>query len=86
MGEINILEELKLSNPKKKEMELKIYADAMLLYVEAAKNVQDNGAICSHPRTGTPIENPYLKVMATQGKVLARMKHIQADDVMRLLG
>ena len=85
MGEINILSELKKENTGKKETDLAIYADALRLYVEAAKNVKENGAICAHPRTGTPLENPYLKVMASQGKVLASMRHIRGDSVIQIL-
>ena len=85
MGEITIIEELRADNPVAKGTDLQLYADALQIYVEASKNVQEHGAICAHPRTGTPLENPYLKVMATQGRVLASMRKIKGDRVMRLL-
>jgi len=52
-----------------------IFRDAEAIYREAVENVRDNGAVCSHPRTGTPIENPYLKIMAQYGAVLVKMMH-----------
>jgi len=39
-----------------------LYADAWAEFVEAVANVERNGAVCAHPRTGAPIENPYLRV------------------------
>ena len=39
-----------------------IYANAYCEYREAQENIAKNGTICSNPRTGAPIENPYLKV------------------------
>jgi len=40
------------------------YADAFLIYREAAENVRANGSIVLHPRTAAPLENPYLRVQA----------------------
>jgi phage terminase small subunit len=50
-----------------------IFRDAEAIYREAVANVRENGAVCAHPRTGTPIENPYLKIMAQYGAALAKM-------------
>lgn len=85
MGEIDIAAELRIDNPKSREMDLRIYADAMRTYSEAALNVATNGAICSHPRTGSPIENPYLKIQAQQGAILTKMRAIKSDRVAALL-
>lgn len=85
MGEIDIVAELREDNPKAREMDLRIYADAMRTYSEAARNVATNGAICSHPRTGSPIENPYLKIQAQQGAILTKMRAIKSDRVAALL-
>lgn len=38
------------------------YASCLVSYLEAAENLERNGTIVAHPRTGTPMENPYLKV------------------------
>lgn len=85
MGEIDIVAELREDNPTAREMDLRIYADAMRTYSEAARNVATNGAICSHPRTGSPIENPYLKIQAQQGAILTKMRAIKSDRVAALL-
>ena len=85
MGEIDIVAELRKDNPKMREMDLRIYADAMRTYREAARNVATNGAICCHPRAGAPIENPYLKIQAQQGAILTRMRTIKSDRVSAML-
>jgi hypothetical protein len=38
------------------------YAGCLVSYLEASENLERNGSIVAHPRTGSPIENPYLKV------------------------
>ena len=83
MGEI--IEELKLDNPRASDVDLGIYADALRIYQEAAENVKKNGAICAHPRTGTPMDNPYLKVMASQSAILRKYPKMKADRVLALL-
>ena len=86
MGKIiDIIEELAKDNPKARRVTMRIYADALRQYIEASENVGRNGSICAHPRTGTPIENPYLKVQKEQGKILDRMKTLKSDRVFDLL-
>jgi len=86
MGKVvNIAAELRKDNPRASEVALKIYADALRTYNEAAANVLANGAICSHPRTGAPLENPYLKVQAQQAAILGKMPQIKSDRVQKLL-
>lgn len=52
----------------------KIYNDAKATYDEAQANIEKNGAVVAHPRTGAPIENPYIKIrdkaVATMAKAL----------------
>lgn len=87
MGQvIDVFAELRKDNPSKRSIELKVFADALSVYEEAARNVRANGAIVSHPRTGAPIENPYLKIQAAKGAVLAKMTAIKSDRVLKLLG
>jgi phage terminase small subunit len=38
------------------------YADVYLEYQEATRNIQEHGTIVQHPRTGNPVENPYLSI------------------------
>lgn len=85
MGEIDVESELRADNPKAAAVEVAICANALRIYSEAAANVRANGAICSHPRTGSPIENPYLKVMGQQSAVLLKCKRMKTDRVLGLL-
>lgn len=86
MGEvIDIAAELAKDNPKASAVALRIYADALRTYNEAADNVRKHGAICSHPRTGAPIENPYLKIRAQQAAVLSKMPAIKSNRVLSML-
>lgn len=80
-----LVTELQKDNPKRSAVEVQIYADALQAYHEASINIRKNGTIVFHPRTGAPIENPYLKVQTSKGAVLAKMANIKADRVMRLL-
>ena len=41
-----------------------MYTDCYMDYREAQENIAQNGNIVAHPRTGQPIENPYIKVKA----------------------
>ena len=86
MGEvISVVDELRKDNPARRLVDLQVFADALMIYNEAAKNVRDKGAIVSHPRTGAPIENPYLKIQTAKGAVLAKMQTIKSDRVLKLL-
>lgn len=85
MGEIDILALLTADNPAARKIDLQIYADALRVYVEGAKNVLANGAVCAHPRTGAPLENPYLKIVAQQGAILTKMRQIKSDSLIAML-
>lgn len=88
MAKINILEELTKENPGARRVNLLVYANALESYFEALINIKDNGVICSHPRTGVPIDNPYLKIQERQGAVLTKMTkeaRIKSDRVVKLL-
>jgi len=85
MGEIDIAAELRRDNPTIRAVEIDVYADALRTYYEASRNVAKNGAICAHPRTGVPMENPYLKIRAAQGALLAKMRGVKSDRVVGLL-
>jgi phage terminase small subunit len=90
MGEvINIRAELlkdNADNPAATQTMVALVADALGIYAEAAENVKRNGAIVSHPRTGSPIENPYLKVMNTQARFLQGLQNVAMDRVFSLVG
>ena len=78
----NLYESLREENPKESRVLLEIFADALQIYLEATANVKTNGAIVSHPRTGAPIENPYLKIQTQKGAVLASMARIRTEQTL----
>lgn len=72
---------LKCDNPGAGMDLVCMYADCFLDYREAADNIAKNGNIVAHPRTGSPIDNPYIKVKAaamTQPRKMARLKKVEA--------
>jgi phage terminase small subunit len=71
---VDILETLRESNKWAAESALRLYADAIEVYAEAADNVRRVGAICSHPKTGAPIENPYLRVQESRAAMLSKLR------------
>lgn len=85
MGEVNIEASLRAENPKAKEIDISVYAATLKAYFEAQDNVGRNGAIVAHPRTGAPIENPYLKIQTAQGAALAKMVRIKSDATIKAL-
>ena len=62
---------LERDNPAFRRSTLTMYADAFVDYQEAESNISKNGAIVAHPRTGTPIDNPYLRVRNQAARVMA---------------
>lgn len=87
MGEIvdKAFEQLKKDNKNVNASILRVYIDALSVYLEASKNIRMHGAIVSHPKTGSPIENPYLKVQAACGKTVAYYAKIDAVKATKLI-
>jgi phage terminase small subunit len=54
------------------------YADAFLEYREASENIERNGVIVAHPRTGAPMPNPYVRVRDAALKKLSGMRDVPA--------
>jgi len=85
MAQIDLVAELTADNPGLSRVAIEVFASSLRLYCEAAENIARNGGIVAHPRTGAPLENPYLKVLERHGKLLREQRRIQADRVMALL-
>jgi phage terminase small subunit len=81
-----IRETLRRLNPKANLQAIELYAQNFLLYQEATENIQQNGAIVSHPRTGQPMENPYLKVQATSEARLQKMHRMNSNELWQVQG
>lgn len=54
-----------------------IYADAIIDYLAASENIRDNGSVVLHPRTGAPIDNPYLRVRVSAIAQMAAAKGVR---------
>ena len=84
---VDIEAELLQDNPYARLVDIRVFADTLRIYQEASVNLHSNGAIVMHPKTGAPIENPYLKVQKQAGDALTRgSKKIKANRVIKLLG
>ena len=82
---IDIVAELKRDNATARDVDIRVFGDALRVYHEASKNIAENGAVCLHPRTGAPMENPYLKIQAAHGAIINRMKSVRCNRVLALL-
>jgi phage terminase small subunit len=81
MGEVNtdramVLQRL-LDNGNDSDV-AQMYADAFCEYHEAMENIRRNGAVCANPRTGAPLENPYLKVRDKARAQLVKFRRVQS--------
>jgi hypothetical protein len=54
-----------------------IYADAIIDYLAASENIRENGSVVLHPRTGAPIDNPYLRVRVSAIAQMAAAKGVR---------
>lgn len=68
-------------NPYNRVDEICIYANAYLEYMEAVENIEKNGSIVAHPRTGVPLENPYLKIKTNASRVLRSINLKNLDEL-----
>ena len=82
---IDVVAELQQDNPGLRLIDLQLFADALATYKEAAKNIRSNGSIVMHPRTGAPIDNPYLKIASSSGAIIGKLGRIESDRVVTLL-
>lgn len=60
--------------------DLHMYAEAWAIHRAASANVRENGPLCAHPRTGAPMENPYLAIAASQLRVMQALKRVSKTD------
>lgn len=64
-------------NPTSRVDDVELYARQFLTYLEAAENIEKNGTIVGHPRTGQPMENPYVKVRTAAQSSMQKMKRLR---------
>lgn len=68
---------LEKHNPDGKTALTTIYAGLFITYIEAESNIMEHGAVVAHPRTGMPIENPYLKVRTSAINDMQKMRGLK---------
>lgn len=77
MTKDEVLSILRRDNPAARSDDVAMYADCFMDYREAQDNIAKNGNIVAHPRTGSPIENPYIKVKASAMANLRKITRIR---------
>jgi len=65
---------LRILNPRASDAEIGIYADYHRSYSTATANIREHGEIVQHPRTASPITNPYMEVRDRAVKMLRTIK------------
>lgn len=70
----DIFDFLQKQNPRINKTKIIVFVDAALTYSESTKNITKNGVIVAHPRTGAPIDNPYLKSRKMAGDTISKIK------------
>ena len=63
-----------------------LYADAFVEWREAIANIEKTGSVVANPRTGAPIDNPYLKVRDKAFDRLRKMRGVQSGALWRAGG
>ena len=72
---------LKRDNPRARLEDLHLYADAFLSYSTASANITEFGDVVAHPRTGTPISNPYLPILVAARKALQSARPLNTSSL-----
>lgn len=69
-----ILAVLQAANKTARASDIAMYADAFVDYRTAQLNITANGSIVFHPRTGAPIDNPYIAIRDRAGALLRKIR------------
>ena len=56
-----------------------LYADVYIEYAVSSENIERNGLIVNHPRTGNPIENPYLAIRDRALRKLNDLRDVKSE-------
>ena len=86
MGKVDeAITELAKDNPRAKAGPLRMYAETAMTYAEASESVKRLGAVVVHPKTGAPMENPYLRIRERQVAIMLKIRGIDGGRVIALL-
>ena len=84
MNEQAIYAILKDANQRAPETVLRLFASEFVLFAKSAANIKKFGAIVQHPKTGAPMDNPYLAVRDKSQARLAKMAGLESAKVWEL--
>lgn len=73
-------------NSERARHTIEMYVSCYLSYLEAQENIERNGTIVAHPRTGAPLENPYLKVRSAAMKDMRRCSGLKGQAELWAVG
>jgi len=59
----------------------RVYLDARNLYDEASDNIEKNGAVTGHPKTGAPMVNPYLAIRESCIRTMLHVRRVQKNAI-----
>lgn len=76
---------LQVSSPAAPAHNVEQYLSALEVWMEADANVREHGAVAIHPRTGSPFDNPYLKIRTESWKLMQSCKGVDASDLWEAL-
>jgi len=76
----SLIKKLRLKNPRARLDDIIMYVDSFLDYRKASENIVQFGSVVSHPRTGAPMDNPYLKVKITAMISMQKIKRVRFVD------
>jgi phage terminase small subunit len=68
-------------NPRASLSDVYLYAETFVQWQEASANVRRLGSVVAHPRTDEPIENPYVKIMASTTRTLRSFTRLRTDQL-----
>ena len=74
----SVIQILKKLNPALQQSQIVMYANLFIDYTTAQRNIDKHGSMVMHPKTGEPIENPYLKIRDKAFSNLQKMR-VKAD-------
>lgn len=82
MSKAEICQKLKkLNTSMVRDSDIAIYADAFIEYKKAQANIDEHGTIVFHPKTGSPIENPYIQIRNKASAVIQRFDKLKTGDL-----
>jgi len=78
---VDELATLRAANPTARIDKIHAYVGAFLEFQEATANIREHGAMVVHPKTGAPIENPYVSVRDRAQRIMLGLKGLDVGPI-----